>query len=168
MHKIQHIIEHIKNVYEFEIVTYKKPINNFECFKIFLYSYKLFNFLSKISPIKYKLVRHDRSIRLNKFIILEGSWMPSHSPSLVLFEIEITPITDSGIKLTDYKKIFEPIVQGNYKVKFYDGLYPRMCIRTFPINYMSGIKSIDANLSDVPEFKELLRDYKLKNILSNV
>lgn len=159
MYKIQHIIEYIENVYKFNVISYKEPINNFEYFKQFLYKYKLFNFLSKISPVKYK------SLRFNKFI------------NSILFEIEIIPTMDSEINLTDYKKIFEPIMCGNYKVKFnYTLMIPRnshfcplLCLRTFPINYISGIRSIDANICDFfPEFKGIIRDYKLKDILNNV
>jgi hypothetical protein len=36
---------------------------------------------------------------------------------------------------------------------------------TFPLNHIRGIENIDAHFIDVPELKEILRDYKLKTIL---
>jgi hypothetical protein len=162
MYKIQPVIEHIQKVYGFEVVPCSIPRNNFQYFKRYIYlfilhkvSEKLFYFLrDKVSPIKFLDERPGKELWFRK----------RNSEGKASMEVEIYPIpVEASIYTTDYKNIFKP-ADENYKVKLYLGGGRE--IMTFPLNDIRGIENIDAHFSDVPELKEILRDYKLKNILN--
>jgi len=161
MYKIQPVIEHIEKVYGFEVVPCSIPRNNFQYFKRGIYilihnkiSKKLFFFLrDKVSSIKYLDERPNKELWFRK----------RNSEGRVSIEVEICPIpVETCIYTTDYKNIFKPSDE-NYKVKLY--LEGEGEIMTFPLNHIRGIENIDAHFIDVPELKEILRDYKLKTIL---
>lgn len=161
MYKIQPVIEHIEKVYRFEVVPCSIPRSNFQYFKRYIYlfilnkvSKKLFYFLrDKVSPIKFLDERPNKELWFRK----------RNSEGKVSMEVEIYPIpVEACIYTTDYKNIFKPSDE-NYKVKLYlEGVRE---IMTFPLNHIRGIENIDAHFIDVPELKEILRDYKLKTIL---
>jgi hypothetical protein len=162
MYKIQPVIEHIEKVYGFEVVPCSIPRNNFQYFKRGIYilihnkiSKKLFFFLrDKVSSIKYLDERPNKELWFRK----------RNSEGKVSIEIEIKPVpVEACIYITDYKNIFKPS-DDNYKVKLY--LEGEGEIMTFLLNDIRGIENIDAHFIDVPELKEILRDYKLKNILN--
>lgn len=164
MYKIQHIEKHLEKVYGFETVPCSIPRNSFQYLKrnVYLWIYnkvsqKLFFFLrDKVSPIKYLNERPEKEI-----------WFRYRGDSgRVEFEIEVKPIQpDISIYTTDIKGIFKPDINGdNYKVKIYPDLSD--CEhRTFPMNSKTGIKSMNAHLSDFPVLKQKLRENKLSNIL---
>ena len=162
MQKIQSIIEHIEKVYDFKIVPCSIPRDNFQRLKRAFYifvlnkvSEKLFYFLrDKVSPIKYLKIRPDREIWLKKRL------------DRGLCEIEIIPIpAEAAIYITDEHKLYNPINgDGNYKVKIYYPTIDESELKEFPINIITGCKSIDAHFCDVPELKETLRDYKLNSL----
>lgn len=161
MYKIQPVIEHIEKVYRFEVVPCSIPRSNFQYFKRYIYlfilnkvSKKLFYFLrDKVSPIKFLDERPNKELWFRK----------RNSEGKVSMEVEIYPIpVEACIYTTDYKNIFKPSDE-NYKVKLY--LEGAREIMTFPLNHIRGIENIDAHFIDVPELKEILRDYKLKTIL---
>jgi len=163
MYKIQSVIEHIEKVYGFEVVPCSIPRDNFQYFKRGIYilihnkiSKKLFFFLrDKVSPIKFLDERPGKEIWFHK----------RNSEGRVSIEVEICPIpVEACIYTTDYKNIFKPSDE-NYKVKLY--LEGDREIMTFPLNHIRGIENIDAHFIDVPELKEILRDYKLKTLLKN-
>ena len=163
MYKIQPVIEHIKEVYGFKVVPCSIPRDNFQYFKRGIYilihnkiSKKLFFFLrDKVSPIKFLDERPGKEIWFHK----------RNSEGRVSIEVEICPIpVEACIYTTDYKNIFKPSDE-NYKVKLY--LEGDREIMTFPLNHIRGIENIDAHFIDVPELKEILRDYKLKTLLKN-
>jgi len=163
MYKIQPVIEHIEKVYGFEVVPCSIPRDNFQYFKRGIYilihnkiSKKLFFFLrDKVSPIKFLDERPGKEIWFHK----------RNSEGRVSIEVEICPIpVEACIYTTDYKNIFKPSDE-NYKVKLY--LEGDREIMTFPLNHIRGIENIDAHFIDVPELKEILRDYKLKTLLKN-
>ena len=161
MYKIQPVIEHIEKVYGFEVSPCSIPRSTFQYFKRYIYlfifskvSKKLFYFLrDKVSPIKFLDERPGKEIWFHK----------RNSEGRVSIEVEICPIpVEACIYTTDYKNIFKPSDE-NYKVNLY--LEGEGEIMTFPLNHIRGIENIDAHFIDVPELKEILRDYKLKNIL---
>jgi len=161
MYKIQPVIEHIEKVYGFKVVPCSIPRDNFQYFKRGIYilihnkiSKKLFFFLrDKVSPIKYLDERPNKELWFRK----------RNSEGKVSMEVEICPIPiESCIYITDYKNIFKPSDE-NFKVKLH--LEGEGEIMTFLLNDIRGIENIDAHFSDVPELKEILRDYKLKTIL---
>lgn len=161
MYKIQPVIEHIEKVYGFEFSPCSIPSSSFQYFKRYIYlfifskvSKKLFYFLKdKVSPIKFLDERPGKEIWFHK----------RNSEGRVSMEVEICPIpVEVCIYTTDYKNIFKPSDE-NYKVKLY--LEGDREIMTFLLNDIRGIENIDAHFIDVPELKEILRDYKLKNIL---
>ena len=163
MYKIQPVIEHIEKVYGFEVVPCSIPRDNFQYFKRGIYilihnkiSKKLFFFLrDKVSPIKFLDERPRKEIWFHK----------RNSEGRVSIEVEMCPIpVEACIYTTDYKNIFKPSDE-NYKVKLY--LEGDREIMTFPLNHIRGIENIDAHFIDVPELKEILRDYKLKTLLKN-
>ena len=162
--KISHIINHLTDVYGFRVCPCLIPLNNFHRLKrnfyIWIYnkvSKKLFYFLrDKVSPIKYLDERKGGEI-----------WLDYRSESgRVEFEIEIKPYHKVAIiYITDIKDIFKPDINGdNYRVKIYPNL-SEVEFRTFPMNTKTGIKSMDAHLSDFKELKSVLRENKLKKIL---
>lgn len=164
MYKIQHIEEHLKKVYGFEIAPCSIPRSGFQYLKRNFYiwihrkvSEKLFYFLrDKVSPIKYLNERPGKEI----WFLYRGE------SGRIEFEIEVKPISpDISIYTTDVKGIFKPDINGdNFKVKVYPDLSD--CEhRTFPMNTKTGIKSIDTHLSDFPVLKQKLRESKLSNIL---
>lgn len=165
MYKIQHIADHLEKVYGFETTPCFIPRSGFQYFKrnfyIWIYnkvSKKLFYFLrDKISPIRYLDERPAKEI-----------WFRYRGETgRIEFEIEIKRIPHHiSIFITDVKGIFKPDINGyNYKVKIYPDLSD--CEhRTFPMNLKTGIKSMDAHLSDFPVLKQKLRESKLSNILN--
>lgn len=172
MQEIQSIIEHIKSVYGFEITPCSIPRSNFQILKRNFYIFiqrnisdKLFYFIrDKISPIKFLKVRPNGSIFLKKRLY---TTLPGDGLQISLCEIEILPVPpETSIHITDYKKIFKP-VEGydNYRVTIY---YPNIYTShnfDIPISSFNGREQIDAYFCDIPEFKKILRDYKLYNIL---
>lgn len=172
MDKLNHIIEHIKDVYGFEVVPCRIPKNDFQDFKLSIYvlirnrvSERLFYFLSDKSPIKFLSERPDGEI-----------WLSKKKDGKTTIEMGIRPIpAEASIYITDRKNIFKPsLISQNYKVELYvedcknsvlDIIRYNSQILAFPISDIGGIESIDAHFGDVQELKELLRDYKLRNIL---
>ena len=161
MYKIQPVIEHLEKVYGFKVSPCSIPRSRFQYFKRSIYlfifskvSKKLFYFLrDKVSPIKFLDERPNKELWFHK----------RNSEGKVSFEVEIYPIpVESCIYITDYKNIFKPSDE-NYKVKLYLGGEGE--IMTFLLNDIRGIENIDAHFSDVPELKEIFRDYKLKKLL---
>lgn len=175
---INRVIDHIKDVYGFELVSPSIPRNRFQYFKRFVYlfilnniSERLFYFLrDKVSPIKFVLERPDREIWMRKRLGIKSC----------LFEIEIRPIPiEATTYMCDVKGIFCPPKLmsnieldgvGNFRARIYypslsEYSYPGPEIVTFPINFETGDKSIDAYFSDIPELKSMLRDHKLKKLI---
>lgn len=164
MGNLSKVIKHLESVYGFEIAPCSIPRSGFQYLKRNFYiwihrkvSEKLFYFLrDKVSPIKYLHERPGKEI----WFLYRGE------TGRIEFEIEVKPIpVDISIYTTDVKSIFKPDINGdNYKVKIYPDLSD--CEhRTFPMNLKTGIKSIDAHLSDFPVLKQKLRESKLSNIL---
>jgi len=175
---IDDIVNHIKDFW-FELVSPSIPRSQFQRLKRSFYifiltnvSEKLFYFLrDKVSPIKFLDKRLGGEIWLRKRFKDEVGH---------LCEIEMRPIPpEAAIYVDDIKGIFKPQYSDNYKVSVY---YPYGRIRfnreissntngppsnsiVFPINCVTGIKSIDSYFSDLPELNSLLRDYKLKKLL---
>lgn len=147
MYKIQPVIEHIEKVYEMELVPCSIPRNPFQYFKrsfyIFIHnkiSKKLFFFLrDKVSPIKFLDERSEGEIWFRK----------RNSEGRVSIEVEIKPFS------SNYEV---------YEVKVYKQLKGE--ILEFTLNLIDGVEQVDSHFSKVDELKQILRDYKLKNILN--
>lgn len=168
------IVNHIKEVYGFELVSPSIPRNEFQRLKRNFYlfilssvSEKLFYFLrDKVSPIKFKLERPDGEIWMRKrFSVESGS----------LCEIEIRPIPpEAAIYVTDDKGIYTPDHKDNYKINIWypiNGYWPSYKektgeAKTFPINSKRLDECIDAHFSELPQLRESLRDYKLKKLFN--
>ena len=164
MYKIQPVIEHIENVYGFEVVPCSIPSNNFQYFKRHIYlfilrkvSEKLFYFLrDKISPIKYLDERPKGEIWFRK----------RNSEGKISIEVEIKPIPpEACIYVSNKSGLFNIIGSENYMVEIYKQLSDVENIE-FPLNHINGKEQVDYYFSKVDELKQLLRDYKLKNILN--
>jgi hypothetical protein len=177
--KLNHIINHLTDVYGFRVFPCLIPLNNFHRLKRNFYNWihnkvskKLFYFLrDKVSPIKYLNERPSGEIWLN-YLGESGR---------VEFGIQIKPYREDLLRksgllaaffVTDVKGIFKPQINGdNYRVKIFSGLNSLLTgshlaeERTFPMNSVTGIMSIDAHLSDFKELKSVLRENKLKKIL---
>ena len=146
MYKIQPVIEHIERVYGMELVPCSIPRNPFQYFKrsfyIFIHnkiSKKLFFFLrDKVSPIKFLDERSEGEIWFRK----------RNSEGRVSIEVEIKPFS-SNCEV--------------YEVKVYKQLKGE--ILEFTLNLIYGVEQVDNHFSKVDELKQILRDYKLKNIL---
>jgi len=169
MQTIQSVIEHITKVYDFEMVSPAIPRNHFQYLKRNFYLFilknineKLFYFLrDKVSPIKFMLERPDGEIWFKKRFSNEMNG---------LCEIEIRPIpAEAAIYVEDDKGVYKPDHTGNYKVRIY---YPHIPSKfgvgelTFPINVKCGTECIDAYFVEIPQLKELLRDYKLRKLFN--
>ena len=147
MYKIQPVIEHIERVYGMELVPCSIPRNPFQYFKrsfyIFIHnkvSKKLFFFLrDKVSPIKFLDERSEGEIWFRK----------RNSEGRVSIEVEIKPFS-SNCEV--------------YEVKVYKQLKGE--ILEFTLNLIYGVEQVDNHFSKVDELKQILRDYKLKNILN--
>jgi|688.fasta_scaffold1305578_2 hypothetical protein len=166
MYKIQPVIEHIQKVYGFEVVPCSIPRDNFQYFKRGIYilihnkiSKKLFYFLrDKVSPIKFLDERPKGEIWFRK----------RNSEGKVSIEVEIKPLpTYQFIFSNDSSGLFHPINKEgeNYEVKIYEQLSDVENIE-FPLNHINGKEQVDYYFSKVDELKQILRDYKLKNILN--
>ncbi len=176
------VINHIKNVYGFELVSPSIPRNEFQLLKRNFYlfilnnvSEKLFYFLrDKVSPIKFMLERPDGEIwfrkRFDKNTCVDLSdastiqldHLVSANPGF-LCEIEIRPIpVEAAIYLPNDKGVYKPDHTGNYKVKIY--LSNKEV--EFPLNIKCGVECIDAYFTYVPQLRESLRDYKLKKLFN--
>jgi hypothetical protein len=166
MYKIQPVIEHIEKVYGFEVVPCSIPRDNFQYFKRGIYilihnkiSKKLFYFLrDKVSPIKFLDERPKGEIWFRK----------RNSEGKVSIEVEIKPLpTYQFIFSNDSSGLFHPINKEgeNYEVKIYEQLSDVENIE-FPLNHINGKEQVDYYFSKVDELKQILRDYKLKNILN--
>jgi hypothetical protein len=166
MYKIQPVIEHIEKVYGFEVVPCSIPSNNFQYFKRHIYlfilrkvSEKLFYFLrDKISPIKYLDERPKGEIWFRK----------RNSEGKVSIEVEIKPLPTYQFIFSN--DLLDEIIQinkegENYEVKIYEQLSDVENIE-FPLNHINGKEQVDYYFSKVDELKQVLRDYKLKNILN--
>jgi len=162
LYKLHKVVDHLESVYGFELVPCSIPRNHFQYLKRNFYlwlknkvSEKLFYFLrDKISPIRYLDERPGKEI-----------WFRYRGETgRTEFEIEIKRIPHHiSIFITDVKGIFK-VSGDNYKVKIYPDLSD--CEhRTFPMNLETGIRSMDAHLSDFPKLKQILRESKLSNIL---
>lgn len=165
MYKIQPIIEHIRKVYGLELVPCSIPRSQFQYFKRYFYlfihnkvSQKLFYFLrDKVSPIKFLDERPKGEIWFRK----------RNSEGKVSIEVEIKPLpTYQFIFSNDSSGLFHPINKEgeNYEVKIYEQLSDVENIE-FPLNHINGKEQVDYYFSKVDELKQVLRDYKLKNIL---
>ena len=165
MYKIQPVIEHIEKVYGMELVPCSIPRSQFQYFKrsfyIFIHdkiSKKLFFFLrDKVSPIKFLDKRPKGEIWLRK----------RNSEGKISIEVEIKPLpTYQFIFSNDSSGLFHPINKEgeNYEVKIYEQLSDVENIE-FPLNHINGKEQVDYYFSRVDELKQVLRDYKLKNIL---
>ena len=163
MYKIQPVIEHIENVYGFEVVPCSIPSNNFQYFKRHIYlfilrkvSEKLFYFLrDKISPIKYLDERPKGEIWFRK----------RNSEGKISIEVEIKPIPPEAciyVSNRNESGLFNIIGSENYMV----GIYKQLSGIEFPLNHINGKEQVDYYFSQVDELKQVLRDYKLKNILN--
>jgi hypothetical protein len=166
MYKIQPVIEHIQKVYGFEVVPCSIPRDNSQYFKRGIYilihnkiSKKLFYFLrDKVSPIKFLDERPKGEIWFRK----------RNSEGKVSIEVEIKPLpTYQFIFSNDSSGLFHPINKEgeNYEVKIYEQLSDVENIE-FPLNHINGKEQVDYYFSKVDELKQILRDYKLKNILN--
>lgn len=163
MQTIQSVIEHINNVYGLEMVSPSIPRNHFQYLKRNFYlfimknvSEKLFYFLrDKVSPIKFMVERPDGEI-----------WFKRRLGAGRLCEIEFRPIpVEAAIYVEDDRGVYKPDHTGNYKVRIY---YPvdnmNFTEKVFPLNVKCGVECVDAFFVDFPEFKEDLRDYKLRKL----
>lgn len=165
MYKIQPVIEHIQKVYGLELVPCSMPRSQFQYFKrnfyLFIYnkvSQKLFYFLrDKVSTIKYLDERPNKEL-----------WFHKRNPEgRISIEVEIKPLpTYQFIFSNDSSGLFHPINKEgeNYEVKIYEQLSDVENI-VFPLNQINGKEQVDYYFSKVDELKQVLRDYKLKNIL---
>lgn len=177
---IQHIIDHIINVYGFRIISERIPQNEFEKLKMKFYSLlknkKLNNFFDRNFPVKFvPNLSFDvfstatgytgkRSIWFRKVIKSpydDGGY--ENGDVIEYFEIEIRSVPpESTIHMSCSKKIFTSKPDNNFSVNIYYSKANQFL--KFPINYESGIQSIDAYFTDYPCLKQCIRDYKLKNI----
>ena len=163
MYKIQFIIDHIEKVYGFEVVPCSMPKNDFQSFKRSIYilihnkiSEKLFYFLrDKVSPIKYLDERPNKEIWFRK----------RNSEGRVSIEVEIKRIPSEACIYIDNESGLFNIIGEDYKVKIYEQLSDVEHI-SFLINHLNGTDQVDYYFSKVDELKQVLRDYKLKNILN--
>jgi hypothetical protein len=168
MYKIQPVIEHIEKVYGFKVSPCSIPSGNFQYFKRSIYlfifskvSKKLFYFLrDKVSPIKYLDERPNKEIWFRK----------RNSEGKVSIEVEIKRVPVEACIYTSSLRSddsgFFKLMDKNYKVKIYEQSDSAEYI-TFPLNHINGEKQVDYYFSQVYELKTELRNYKLKNILTN-
>jgi hypothetical protein len=167
MYKIQPVIEHIEKVYGLELVPCSIPRSQFQYFKRSFYlfihnkvSKKLFYFLrDKVSPIKFLEERPNKEIWFRK----------RNSEGKVSIEVEIKRVPVEACIYTSSLRSddsgFFKLMDKNYKVKIYEQSDSAEYI-TFPLNHINGEKQVDYYFSKVDELKQILRDYKLKNILN--
>ena len=163
MYKIQFIIDHIEKAYGFEVVPCSIPKNDFQSFKRSIYilihnkiSENLFYFLrDKVSPIKYLDERPNKEIWFRK----------RNSEGRVSIEVEIKRIPSEACIYIDNESGLFNIIGEDYKVKIYEQLSDVEHI-SFLINHLNGTDQVDYYFSKVDELKQVLRDYKLKNILN--
>lgn len=161
MQEIQPIVDHLINVYGFELTPCNIPRSEFQYFKRNLYIFilnkinkKLFYFIrDNISPIKYLKEREDKII-----------WFIRRFDDKSLStEISIIPIPiEDSIYTCDSKSIFKPSLRVNFKVEIFNK--SDICI--FPINIEDGVYIIDSHLVDYPIFKQIHRDYTLNKIFT--
>jgi hypothetical protein len=168
MYKIQPVIEHIEKVYGLELVPCSIPRSQFQYFKRSFYlfihnkvSKKLFYFLrDKVSPIKFLEERPNKEIWFRK----------RNSEGKVSIEVEIKRVPVEACIYTSSLRSddsgFFKLMDKNYKVKIYEQSDSAEYI-TFPLNHINGEKQVDYYFSQVYELKTELRNYKLKNILTN-
>jgi hypothetical protein len=163
VYKIQFIIDHIEKAYGFEVVPCSIPKNDFQSFKRSIYilihnkiSENLFYFLrDKVSPIKYLDERPNKEIWFRK----------RNSEGRVSIEVEIKRIPSEACIYIDNESGLFNIIGEDYKVKIYEQLSDVEHI-SFLINHLNGTDQVDYYFSKVDELKQVLRDYKLKNILN--
>lgn len=162
------IIDRIVNFYGFEIDLL--PASKFQYAKRNFYNFikkindKLFLFLNKISPIRYNTFRDK-----NMYGPDGTSWFHKKINDEI-YRIEIFPIPPEPAIYSNTKE-FKPDVTGNYRVIIHhinDYWFPNgSTLSYFNINKISGIKCLDANLlSALPQLKDIVRDYKLKEIFN--
>ena len=170
MHKIQFVIEHIQKAYGMELVPCSIPRSPFQYFKRSFYlfihnkiSKKLFFFLrDNVSPIKYLDERPNGEIWFRK----------RNSEGKVSIEVEIEPIQTLNVCIyidNINGPGFFKTASENYKVEIYEqweASAPRYQGISFPLNHINGTEQVDHYFSKVDELKQVLRDYKLKNILN--
>lgn len=164
MQEIQSVIDHMVGVYGMEIVPCGIPRNNFQHFKRYFYllikdkiSEKLFYFLrDKVSPIKFLKDRPQGEIWLRKRN-LEGR---------IEFEIELKPLPiEACIYYSGHRDPLLDINKGNnYRVRVYHQINEIEDVE-FLVNGFNGDKIVDKNLSTIPMFRHLLRDYKLNKLI---
>jgi hypothetical protein len=139
------------------------PKNDFQSFKRSIYilihnkiSEKLFYFLrDKVSPIKYLEERPNKEIWFRK----------RNSEGKISIEVEIKPISPDTAMIMDRSSGLFKLMGENYKVKIYEQSDSGEYI-TFPLNHIGGNEQVDYYFSKIDELKQVLRDYKLKNILN--
>lgn len=173
------IVDHIVDVYGFEITPCSIPSSGFQYLKrdfyIFLMDCKLnrlsFFLRNKVSSIKFLKERPNGSFWLRKRM---GT----------LCEIEVTPVpAETMMYIPDGKGIFKVSASDNYKITIHYGEFktsefyknqvfiPHVAkgseCKTFPVNFINTTSQIDAHFSDIPELKMLLREYKLNQLCPN-
>ncbi len=163
------IIEHITNVYEFNITPCLVPKNHFQNIKKHFYffilhkiSRNLFFFLrDKISPVKYRDERPDGSI-----------WFEKRNIGKLEYELVLYPVPPEVARLE--KNVNGTLVasgKGNYSVKLYHENIWKTNTDTWTSKFFINvydlpdtITAIDKNFSKVPELKQLLRNHKISTI----
>lgn len=162
MQKIQPIISHLERVYGLEVVPCSIPRNNFQVLKRNFYLYikqriseDLFYLIDRVSPIKFLKDRPEGEIWLRK----------RNSEGRIEFEIELKPLPiEACIYYFGSKDPLLDINKGdNYKVRVYH-LMSEIDTIEFVINHHNGCQIFDNNLSVLPIFKQLYRDYKLTKL----
>lgn len=161
--KLHDVLYHLDYVYGFEMVPCSIPSNHFQYLKRNFYlwvknkiSVRLFYFLrDKVSPIRYLDERPNKEI-----------WLKYRPNDRTECEIEISPIPiESSIYVSDSKGISKPDINGdNFSVTIRHS-YGEFGHMPFLMNSNTGIECINAHLSDLPVFKQKLREYRLNNIL---
>lgn len=165
MQKIQSVITHLERVYGLEVVPCSIPRSDFQRLKRNFYlfilnkvSEGLFYFLrDKVSPIKYLSERPEGEIWLRK----------RNDQGRVEFEIELKPLPiEACIYFVGSKNpLLDINIGNNYRVRIYHQMNEIQTIE-FVVNHHRGTEIFDQNLSEIPQFKKLYRDYKLSKILN--
>jgi hypothetical protein len=138
MYKIQFVIEHIQKVYGFELVPCSIPRSRFQYFKRNFYLF----IHNKISKRLFFFLRDKVSPIRYLDERPNGEIWFRNSEGRISIEFEITPIPPEAC-----------FYIGNRNI-------------SFSLNHINGIEQVDKHFSEVDELKQILRDYKLKNILN--
>jgi hypothetical protein len=159
------LVDHIMDVYGFEVVPPSIPRSGFQYLKRDFYlfikrniSENAFYFLQSKFPVRYGSSRPDSAIWLSKKSVLEKSRFRTN------FEVQIKPIPPevAAFHQDSIRGIYKVRFRDNYRVKIFHGL-----AETPDITFLSDSsgQNVDIYFSDILELKEILRDYKLRQIL---